>query len=168
MVYFWCGGVLLLSACSSSKKAGKTETASSTSLHDFEADFKPADHEGDASDIFANLRKERDKKETTPEVTTTPETPLFVTGYRVQLYATNDIDEANAKKATAEAAFPDEWFYIEYDPPTYKLRAGNFLSRSEAESFLQTLQSAGYPDAWIVPDRVLKSPPLRRAQKNPD
>lgn len=158
----------MLSACSSSKKADKTETGSSTSLHDFEADFRPSDHEGDAADIFAYLRSERETSEAPPAVTTIPEMPLLVTGYRIQLYATNDIDEANARKAGAEAAFPNEWFYIEYDPPTYKLRAGNFLSRSEAEMFLQTLQSTGYPDAWIVPDRVLKNPPLRRAQKNPD
>ncbi len=83
-----------------------------------------------------------------------------VPGYRVQLISTTSIDEANAKKLYAESLFPAEWFYLEYDPPTYKIRAGNFLVRFDAERFRALITARGFPGAWVVPDRVFNNPPL--------
>ncbi len=160
--------LLLMIGCGSAKRAEQSEhTSESSTLEEYEADFRPSDYDVELGVVFSELRKEEGKKNAPAEITPTVETPVFVPGYRVQLFATTDIDEAASQKATAESAFPDEWFYIEYDPPTYKLRAGNFLSRAEAEAFARTLQSTGYPDAWVVPDRVQKNAPPRRP-KSPE
>ncbi|MBF8248556.1 MAG: SPOR domain-containing protein, partial [Bacteroidetes bacterium] len=43
------------------------------------------------------------------------------------------------------------------DPPSYKLRVGNFLNRADAEVYAQTFAAQGFPDAWVVPERVIKN-----------
>lgn len=155
--------VAFMMGCSGAKKAQQSEASSeSSALEEYEADFHPSDYDVEIGAVFSELRKDNEKENDPAEVRPTVEAPVFVPGYRVQLFATTDIDEANGQKLTAESAFPTEWFYIEYDPPSYKLRAGNFLSRTDAEAFAQTLQSSGYPDAWVVPDRVQKNAPPRR------
>ncbi len=91
--------------------------------------------------------------------------PVVVQGFRVQLFSTPEIDEANKKKVQAEAAFPDEWFYVVYDQPTYKLRGGNFVNRAGADAFAKYLTGKGFPDAWIVPEKIVKNPrPRTQAQ----
>jgi hypothetical protein len=82
----------------------------------------------------------------------------LVQGFRVQVSATTDIDSVNARKAQAEVLFPGELFYVDFDPPAYKLRAGNFLTRFEADRFARTMAARGFPDAWAVPARVFKNP----------
>jgi hypothetical protein len=156
---------LMITGCGGAKQAQQTEASSESSvLEEYEAGFRPSDYDVDAGKVFSDLRKEKDRQSSSSESGPTVEPPVYVSGYRVQLLATTDIDEATSQKVAAEAAFPYEWFYIEYDPPTYKLRAGNFLSRSEAEAFTQILQSKGYPDAWVVPDRVQANAPPRRSR----
>lgn len=87
--------------------------------------------------------------------------PIIVQGFRVQLFSTSEIDQANAKKTQAEAAFPDEWFFVVYDQPTYKLRGGNFVNRSSADAFAKHLTENGFPDAWTVPEKIVKNPQPR-------
>ena len=98
--------------------------------------------------------KEVEKKERTNPY----DPPIVVQGFRVQLFSTPEIDEANAKKAQAEAAFPDEWFFVVYDQPTYKVRGGNFVNRSAADAFAKHLTQKGFPDAWTVPEKIVKNP----------
>jgi hypothetical protein len=80
-------------------------------------------------------------------------------GYRVQLISTTSIDEAKARKLYAESLFPAEWFYLQYDPPTYKIRAGNFLIRFDADRFRSQAVERGFAGAWVVPEHVFKNPP---------
>jgi hypothetical protein len=90
------------------------------------------------------------------------ETPNeYVSGFRVQIFSSTDIDEANGMKVAAEQRFPGEVFYVAYEPPTYKVRVGDFLQRYDADRLARTLREAGYSDSWIVPDRVLKNPQLK-------
>lgn len=151
--------VLLLSlvACSGTKRAERSETLSvAEEWAQYEAEFRPAEHDPGLGAIFSKVRKEQAAPDSSTVGGPGSETPVLVSGFRVQLYATTNVDEINARKVDAEAAFPDVQFYVVYDPPAYKLRAGNFLSRPEAEAFALRMQANGYPDAWVVPDRVLK------------
>jgi hypothetical protein len=83
----------------------------------------------------------------------------MVQGFRVQILSTASIDSANARLREAAEAFPSEWYYLEYDAPTYKVRAGNFLTKYEADRFAKQLIERGYKTAWTVPQRVYKNPP---------
>jgi hypothetical protein len=92
------------------------------------------------------------------------ETPVeYVPGFRVQIFSSTDIDEANGMKTAAEVRFPAEWFYLVYEPPAYKVRVGDFQQRYDADRCAKTLREGGYSDSWIVPDRVLKTPPVKPA-----
>lgn len=79
----------------------------------------------------------------------------IVQGFRIQLYSSSNYDEAQGmKNVTQELAVPDS-VYIVFDPPVYKLRVGDFVSRYEANQRLLYYISHGYRDAWVVPDRVV-------------
>ena len=147
----------LLIGCGGSKELEKPRpTSPNSELNKYEAEFRPSDYDMDVKVFFSELRREKERKSIPSEPAAT-EAPIVVPGFRVQLLATGEIDEANAKKAEVEAAFPGEWFYIAYDPPTYKLRAGNFLNRTDADMYAKLLSEKGFPDAWIVPERVFKN-----------
>ena len=148
---------IVFAGCGGSKEAEKSNAdVAVAEMRKYEADFHPSDYDMDVKVFLSELTKEKDHKTVTTEPSTV-EPPVVVPGYRVQLLATPEIDEANTKKTEAETAFPDQWFYLVYDPPVYKLRAGNFLSRSDADAYARYLSDHGYPDAWIVPERVVKN-----------
>ena len=149
---------LVLEGCGASKEA---QNASGTSgfneeLKKYEADFRPSDYDAEPAQKTA-MPEERPTvgPSIRPEILPTS-TPELVQGFRVQIFSSANIDEAKARKGEAEAMFPGEWFYLEYDPPTYKVRAGNFLNRFEADRFAKLLVERGYQDAWTVPQKVYR------------
>ena len=85
--------------------------------------------------------------------------PDTIPGFRVQVAITEDIDRAGLLRDSLSASLPDEWVYVVHHPPYYKVRIGDFSGRHLAEGFLDDLKRHGYPDAWIVPDRVFRTPP---------
>jgi hypothetical protein len=162
--------VLLLSGCPSSREVVQSsaeEEHPSAAVRRAEETFNPSEYDP--------LPKASPRSDTTRVVppeqtdrTTPPETAAELTpGYRVQIISTTSIDEANAKKSLAESLFPSEWFYIQYDAPTYKIRAGNFRVRLDADRFRALIAARGFPGSWVVPERVFKSPPLPPARTSP-
>ncbi len=153
-------GLLMFIGCGTSKEASRTGAHEPGEENNpYEATFHPSDHD---PNIHILLGEDRDttqqQSETQPGVT--PSQPAeLVAGFRVQLFSSTDIDEAQAKKAEAEALFPNDWIYLVYDPPTYKIRAGNFLARFEADRFLKQATEKGYQDAWVVPAKVFSNAP---------
>jgi hypothetical protein len=85
--------------------------------------------------------------------------PETLQGYRVQVLATNNYDDALSMKNTLNAAYPELWVYTVYESPSYKIRVGDFLNRYDAKSLLDSLQMNGYKNAWIVPDKVVHNQP---------
>jgi len=153
---------ILAWGCSSSRHAGGTVEGETPEeqLKRIESDFRPSDLDPEAPVTDAGKRQLG--PEQTPDSTGVAEANLEQEdGYRVQLYSTPSIDEAKGKKAEAEALFPGEWFYMDYDAPTYKIRAGNFKTRFDADRFARQLVEKGFPDSWAVPSRVYKNPGLR-------
>jgi hypothetical protein len=155
-------GIIVLASCGAIKET--EDEASRAKLKEYEASFRPSDYDQPLRDFFpdANLGTAGDSGSISP--ISIPQPLELTQGYRVQVFATTDFDEATQTKATVEAQFPDEWFYLVYDSPTYKLRAGNFIERYEADRFAKTIAEKHYRDAWVVPERVYKNPPPRSAQ----
>jgi hypothetical protein len=79
-------------------------------------------------------------------------------GFRVQIAFTQEIDQAAQLRDTISSLLADEWVYVVYDAPYYKVRVGNFLDRPSASRMMEHLIARGYSEAWIVPDRVIKNP----------
>jgi hypothetical protein len=161
---------VFIAGCGSTREAEKMKTPSvaTTDLQRYESEFRPSDYDLDVNVFLADLRKEKERKSIHTQQPL-PEQTATLPGFRVQLFASSEIDSAVARKTEAEAAFPGEWFYIVYDPPTYKLRGGNFLNRADADAYAQFVSSNGFPDAWIVPERVFKNiPPRHISPPNPE
>lgn len=154
---------LLVAGCSSTKEAAPSNRVKAEEeARSFESTFDPSDYDP----LHIRLSERHPRLVDTANVEaaeelTSPTSQELVQGYRVQVYSSASIDEARAKKAEFETLFPKEWFYLQYDTPTYKLRAGNFQNRMEADRFARSLIEQGYANAWAVPQRVLKSPPPR-------
>lgn len=155
-----------LAACGSSKELEKPKPSAESELASYEQSFRPSDYDLDVKAFLADRKKEHELKVPPAEPPRT-EPLVVVSGFRVQLLATTEVDEANALKADAETAFAGEWFYVIFDPPTYKVRGGNFLDRETAEAYAKLLQDSGYPDAWVVPEKVYKNIPPRPASTPP-
>jgi hypothetical protein len=154
----------LLSSCTPSREGTREGTArgSQDPLGSYEADFRPSDHDTLAPPaVHAGPPPFRQNRDTTGGGSfSTPDADgELVQGFRVQIFATTDIDQAKAKKSEAESDFPSEWFYLQYDPPTYKIRGGNFLQRYEAERFVRLAAEKGFTNSWAVPEKVFKQQP---------
>ena len=155
---------VLIAGCTSSPETsrGTPPSAPGDALARWEADFRPSDHDTlAASAQRPGTGRRAGVSDTIPGAPPAGEESELVAGFRVQIFSTTDIDEANQKKAEAEADFPAEWFYMQYDPPTYKIRGGNFIERYEAERFARQAIEKGFKDSWAVPEKVFRTPPSR-------
>ncbi|MFQ6103931.1 MAG: SPOR domain-containing protein [Candidatus Glassbacteria bacterium] len=77
-------------------------------------------------------------------------------GYRVQLYATRDVEKARNVAESARRLFGEKT-YIEYQEPLYKVRVGDYLLRDQAEGMRHRVASSGFEDAWIVETTIRTS-----------
>lgn len=77
-------------------------------------------------------------------------------GYRVQIFSTSNIDEANAMRASVQQMLASDTVYVVYDPPVYKVRVGDYVSRLEANRMLTFMLDRGFRDAWVVADRITR------------
>lgn len=69
--------------------------------------------------------------------------------FRVQVVATTSREVVNKAKADFASKFPGVVVYLSFDPPTFKLRVGNFATRQDAQSFLKEVK-AHFPASFIV------------------
>ncbi len=151
--------LLLLGGCASQQRSAEKGTGGGPSaLGRYEAQFTPSDYDTDSAGTRTAPADSAGVLSPSATDTFAHASTELIPGFRVQLLATTSIDEVNARKSQAEEAVPGEWFYIEFDPPAYKLRAGNFRTRFEADRFARMIAARGFADAWTVPERVLKDP----------
>ncbi len=78
---------------------------------------------------------------------------LSETHYRVQLLASSRIETVREKKKEVEKKIREP-VVIGYEAPYYKLFAGDFVKRQEAQALLPKLKRLGYQDAWVVATKV--------------
>lgn len=157
---------LALAGCGSSRDAThRSEKDIADEARRYEADFRPSDFlpEPPIESLESTEPQTQDEIRPTAPVGNAPQE--LVPGFRVQMFSSNNIDDADNARLEAEDVFPGEWFYVVYDPPTYKVRGGNFPTRWEADRFAQQLRERGYRDAWIVPERVYKNPSPRPSKE---
>lgn len=81
-----------------------------------------------------------------------PAQPKMVQGFRIQLV--NVMDEELANRVREEALALFDSVYISFRRPNYKVRAGDFLNRSNADTAADSARAHGFRDAWVVPSKV--------------
>jgi hypothetical protein len=97
------------------------------------------------------------KETTPPNATPIPSQPTktFTPGWRVQVFASPSMSAAETEAEVARQKF-SEPVYLEYEPPYYKVRVGDFLTKDAAKSLSNRAKSQGYDGAWIVETMVVR------------
>ncbi len=79
-------------------------------------------------------------------------------GYRVQFFISSNRNEIYAKQATFNQMYPDLRTYIIYQEPNYKIKAGDFRTRLEAQKLMRDLRPE-FPTLFLVSEKI-NSPKL--------
>ncbi len=151
---------LLLSGCGSSGSLQKDspspaeEKEQRVLLSRYERSFNPSDFDDEIAEVQKQhaLEEERAAEHQRDSIVVESE---FSQGYRIQIFASGSIDEANAMRMTAAQHITDDSLYVVFDPPVYKVRVGDFHTRAEANQRLGVVVGEGFTDAWVVGDRIV-------------
>ena len=79
-------------------------------------------------------------------------------GYRIHIFmeiGNEALDHAKAVKSQFEKAFPDIPIYLTYVEPYFRLRAGNFRNRVEAEKCLRRVKPK-FKEAFVTADMIYR------------
>ena len=74
-------------------------------------------------------------------------------GFRLQLYESSSAEQANKIMNKYSFSLKDS-LYLVFDAPLYKIRYGNYVTKSEAEIEKNNLKQKGYKTAWVVKSRI--------------
>ena len=77
-------------------------------------------------------------------------------GFRIQVFSDSGINsktKAQAAQSELQARFPGMTVYLSFKSPNYKVRAGDFRTRLDAQRVLVQL-TADYPNAFIIADQI--------------
>ena len=153
--------IAIVLSCSSNKFGWKDETGSETGNErttGFIEDFDPLTLNDDDIVVPADREDASDEgiqRGETEKITPVDErsTDEMVQGFRVQLMATGDGEQAREERRSAVFNF-QEHVYLIFEAPLYKIRVGDCLNRREAEALRSEAIRKGFRDAWIVPSKV--------------
>jgi hypothetical protein len=79
-------------------------------------------------------------------------------GYRLLVVNTNKRNEAIDAKTKIYTYFPDLKAYLVYQTPYFKLKAGNFKTREEADRYRKTMNSIFPKGVFIINDMIEITP----------
>ncbi|HAK76597.1 MAG TPA: SPOR domain-containing protein [Runella sp.] len=77
----------------------------------------------------------------------------FAGGFRIQIYVGNTRKEADDARLYSYQSFPELNPYMVYNQPTYRIRIGDFMTRLDAERYLQQVRQR-YESAVVVPEKI--------------
>jgi hypothetical protein len=75
-------------------------------------------------------------------------------GFRLMIISTNNREEAMAAKTKVYTYFPELKAYLWHQSPYYKLKAGNFKERKDAESYQRRLNVYFPKGVFIMKDKI--------------
>ena len=156
--------ILPLVACSVLKFGGKGEPKAKESKPEtvaYQEDFDPLTLNDDDIKITPPDRSgaggaAQQKMVVVPKTEKSQNPGEMVQGFRIQLMATTDENQAREIKKNAMVKLRGK-IYLVFEAPHYKIRVGDFLTREDVKTVLETVVSNGYPDAWIVRSQVYKA-----------
>jgi hypothetical protein len=75
-------------------------------------------------------------------------------GFRVLVLTTDNIEEANQVKADVYFSQNSNEVYIDFEPPFYKVKSGDFENQKNADDLKFKLNQLGYKEAKVVKDKI--------------
>jgi hypothetical protein len=163
--------LFLLAGCSAStgsryeKTEKNKETAKNEGKKESEiktAEFNPYPYR-ETFDIKAPPGEEIDTKDLDLFFTYDKDTSLnnqpreiidTVDGYRVQIIAADNLEEANQIRSEVYFKTNQKSLYVVFEPPFYKVKAGDFLNINDAREFSFRLNQMGYKESKVVSEKV--------------
>lgn len=79
-------------------------------------------------------------------------------GFRLMIISTNSRDEAIAAKTKVYTYFPELKAYLWHQSPYYKVKAGNFKERKDAEAYQRRLNTYFPKGVFIMKDIIEVKP----------
>lgn len=166
-LFFLAIAALLLASCKTTAPTRQQEQPEAPGsqrkvpLSQYEATFNPSDFDEDIEQVKkSHAIKNRVIGEESTADSTIVESEFFQ-GFRIQIFASVNIDEANAMKSAAAPKITEDSVYVVFDPPVYKVRVGDYLARGEASQKLPKFVEMGFPDAWVVGDQIIQRKIIR-------
>lgn len=98
------------------------------------------------------------KKQATINEVTTRDGRKTDKGFRLMIISTNNRDEAIAAKTKVYTFFPDLKAYMWYQSPYFRVKAGNFKDRKDAEAFQKRLNTYFPKGVFIMADIIEVKP----------
>jgi len=90
-----------------------------------------------------------------PEIETKAKTLVGTgDGFRVLVLTTDNIEEANQIKADVYFSQNTNEVYIDFEPPFYKVKVGDFDTQKIADDLRFKLSQLGYKEAKVVKDKI--------------
>lgn len=86
-------------------------------------------------------------------------------GFRLMIISTINRDEAMAAKTKIYTYFPELKAYLWHQSPYYKLKAGNFKERKDAEEYQKRL-NAYFPKGVFIMNDVVELKPEKNIEEN--
>jgi hypothetical protein len=77
-------------------------------------------------------------------------------GYRVLVLVTDNLDEANQLRSEIYFSNKTEEVYVDFEPPFYKVKIGDFESERNATDLRFKLNQQGYQEAKVIKDKINK------------
>src|SRR5690606_1545865 len=74
-------------------------------------------------------------------------------GFRIQIFSGSSRNEAYAIQARCQQRYENINTYITYTQPNYRVKVGDFRSRSEAQSFMAELKRS-YPSVFLFTEQI--------------
>ena len=79
-------------------------------------------------------------------------TTKTVNGYQLQVLNTTDRNEAINAKSLLLSTYPQQKTFLMYQSPYYKIRFGNFLTKTEATSYQKKVK-ADFTNVFVIPTK---------------
>jgi hypothetical protein len=123
---------------------------------------------GDSSSVIIHKDPRIDllvKKQIQINETTTRESRKSGKGFRLMIISTSNRDEAIAAKTKVYTYFPELKAYLWHQSPYYKLKAGNFKDRKEAEEYQARLKNY-FPKGVFIMNDIVELKPEKSKEEN--
>jgi len=105
------------------------------------------------------------KKQIQINEVTTRESRKSGKGFRLMIISTSNRDEAIAAKTKVYTYFPELKAYLWHQSPYYKLKAGNFKDRKEAEEYQARLKNY-FPKGVFIMNDIVELKPEKSKEEN--
>jgi hypothetical protein len=85
---------------------------------------------------------------------TTRDSRRSIPGYRIQVINSNNRDKVFSLKSKIYQQYPELKLYLMYQPPNYRLKAGNFRTPEDADVYLKKLSSLFPSGMYVIHDTI--------------